>query len=155
MKKFDLQEALQGKPVLLRNNCIAYIIQVLPENSNEPNVSEGYRIKGSYLDSLHGDSIGIKWRLNGQGWNDKYDIVGMYEENIKDIIQKAYQKNLPLKTRNNTKVFISTIVKDTNELTEKYSVFGYSTTTDCYRWTLNGKFLITTNDLDIVGLWQE
>ena len=95
MKKFDLQEALQGKPVLLRNGCMAYITQVLPENSNEPNVSEGYRIKGSYLDTLHGDSIGIKWRLNGQGWDDKYDIVGMYEENIKILFKKPIKKIYP------------------------------------------------------------
>ena len=154
MKKFDLKEALQGKPVLLRNGCMAYITQVLSENSTEHDVSEGYRIKGYYLDSLHGDSISIKWKLNGANWDSKCDIVGMYG-NVDYLIYKAFKENLPLKTRDGTKVFISTIVQRTNELTKDYPVFGYNNESTSYRWNLNGYYTKDVeHDLDIVGSWE-
>ena len=76
-------------------------------------------------------------------------------DNIESIIKPAYKENLPLKTKNGTKVFISTIVENTNQLTKDFPVFGYSTTTDCYHWTLDGKFLFNVNDLDIISLWEE
>lgn len=160
MKPFNLKEALQGKPVRLRNGLKAIIYYDIPENFKLiDGVPITYPLKGMTLDT-NGMVISSSedWLRNGRysdgSYNHNLDIIGMWDD-VHNIIKKAYQKNLPLKTRNNTKVFISTIIENTNELTEQYSVFGYSTTTDCYRWTLDGKFLTSENDLDIVSLWEE
>ncbi len=161
MRKFNLEEALAGKPVLLRNGNKAIVYYNVPENFK---LFDGYPIRFPLKGLTFTNNGAVQcsaecWTRNGDfddsGTAHLLDIIGMYEDSIEDIIKKAFKEHLPLKTRNNTKVFISTIVEDTNALTEKYSVFGYSTTTDCYRWTLDGKFLFNTNDLDIVGLWEE
>jgi hypothetical protein len=79
----------------------------------------------------------------------------MWTDGISNIIQKAYKENLPLKTRDGTKVFISTIVEKTNEFTKDFPVFGYNNESTSYRWTLNGNYTDTEHSLDIVGLWED
>ena len=160
MKSFNLKEALQGNPVRLRNGLKAIIYYAVPEDFKLINgESITYPLKGMVLNTNEiVVSSSEDWLRNGRysdnSSNHDYDIIGMWND-VYDIIKKAYKENLPLKTRNRTKVFISTIIENTNELTEKYSVFGYSTDTDSYRWTLDGKFLFDENDLDIVSLWEE
>ena len=160
MKPFDLNKALQGEPVCLRNGLKAIIYYRVPENFKlTDGNSIDYPLKGITFDT-NGNVVcsSESWLNNGNYNNNSvkhdFDIIGMWDD-IAEIIQQAYKENLPLKTRNKTKVFISTIVENTNKLTEKYPVFGYSTTTDCYRWTLDGKFLFNANDLDIISLWEE
>lgn len=160
MKPFDLNKALQGEPVRLRNGLKAIIYYSVPENfklvDGNPIV---YSLKGITFDANENVVCSSEsWLHNGKHNNNSIthdlDIISMWD-NMANIIEQAHKENLPLKTRNRTKVFISTIIKNTNELTEKYPVFGYSTTTDSYRWTLDGKFLFDENDLDIVSLWEE
>ena len=162
MKSFNLKEALQGKPVRLRNGLKAIIYYDIPEDLKlVTGLSIIYPLIGMTLNT-NGMVISLSenWLRNGQyssnSYNHDLDIIGMWDD-VHIIIKKAYQENLPLKTKNNTKVFISAIIENTNELTERFSVFGYSTTTDCYRWTLDGKFLNLNidNNLDIVSLWEE
>ena len=160
MKPFNLKEALQGKPVRLRNGLKAIIYYDIPEDFKlATGLSITYPLIGMTLDTK-GMVIASSenWLRNGQYNNNSYnhdlDIIGMWDDEH-NIIKKAYQENLPLKTRNNTKVFISKIIENTNELTEQCSVFGYPAATDYYRWSLDGKFLNIDSVLDIVGLWEE
>ena len=159
MKPFDLDEALSNKPVQLRNGCKAKIYYNIPEDlCYEDGSRTSFPIKGLILDeNEYLDISSAEWTEEGYYNADRteshYDIVGMWD-GITEIIRKALKENLPLKTRNNTKVHIVAIVKPTDHLTKDFSVFGYSTTTDCYRWSLNGKFLFDENDLDIIGFYK-
>lgn len=161
MSNFNLEKALQGEPVCLRNGMKGIIYYRVPENYTFRDGSPVYRpLKGMiFTEEGHLSSSGFEWLLDGKV-DDHYlnnlDIIGMWTDGISNIIQKAYKENLPLKTRDGTKVFISTIVEKTDKLTKNFPVFGYNNESNSYRWSLNGRYLNNTeDDLDIVGLWKK
>ena len=100
MKPFDLQEALNGAPVKLRNDNKAFITFNLSNLKDWSKVTDrpliGYSLnKSGSLEGLH------SWTLCGwsAGLSDIFDIVGMYEEpklTSEQVLEKAYQENLPL-----------------------------------------------------------
>lgn len=92
MKPFDLQEALNGAPVQLRNGQKAYVVglsKVGPEDGN------------SYIVGEFGRNL-CNWSKDGKYWlkrESEFDIVGMWEEpelTSEQVLEKAYQENLPL-----------------------------------------------------------
>lgn len=92
MKPFDLQEALNGAPVQLRNGQKAYVVglsKVDPEDGN------------SYIVGEFGRNL-CNWSKDGKYClkrESEFDIVGMLEEpelTSEQVLEKAYQENLPL-----------------------------------------------------------
>ena len=98
MKPFDLQEALNGAPVRLRNGCKAFIFKNI---QNTPIVD--FDVDYPLIGMLHNHTTVHVWSLSGQIslGNDcaPGDIVGMWEEpklTSEQVLEKAYQENLPL-----------------------------------------------------------
>lgn len=90
MKPFDLQEALNGAPVQLRNGQEAYVVglsKVGPEDGN------------SYIVGEFGRNL-CNWSKDGKYWlkrESEFDIVGMLEEpelTSEQVLEKAYQEGL-------------------------------------------------------------
>lgn len=90
MKPFDLQEALNGAPVQLRNGQEAYVVglsKVSPEDGN------------SYIVGEFGRNL-CNWSKDGKYWlkrESEFDIVGMLEEpelTSEQVLEKAYQEGL-------------------------------------------------------------
>ena len=98
MKPFDLQEALNGAPVRLRNGCKAFIFKNI---QNTPIVD--FDVDYPLIGMLHNHTTVHAWSLSGKIslGNDcaPGDIVGMWEEpklTSEQTLEKAYQENLPL-----------------------------------------------------------
>lgn len=101
MKKFDLDEALNGEPVILRNGKKAVVKYNLLNEVEKLEVRDaeypliGYRFDGIYINTT-------SWSLTGKSvhWKTmEYDIIGMWEEpklTSEQVLEKAYQENLPL-----------------------------------------------------------
>lgn len=98
MKPFDLQEALNGAPVKLRNGNKAFITFNLSNLKDWSNVTDrpliGHSLnKSESLEDLH------SWTLCGwsAGGSNLSDIIGMWEEpklTTAEILEKAYQEDL-------------------------------------------------------------
>ncbi len=92
MKPFDLQEALNGASVQLRNGQKAYVVGLSKVGAEDGN---SY-IVGEYERNL------CNWSKDGKYWLNResgWDIVGMYEEpelNSEQVLERAYQENLPV-----------------------------------------------------------
>lgn len=92
MKPFDLQEALNGALVQLRNGKKAYVVGLSKVGAEDGN---SYII-GEYERNL------CNWSKDGKYWlnrESEWDIVGMYEEpelNSEQVLERAYQENLPV-----------------------------------------------------------
>ena len=92
MKPFDLQEALNGAPVQLRNGQKAYVVGLSKLCAEDGN---------SYIVGEYGRNL-CNWSKDGKYWlnrESEWDIVGMYEEpelTSEQVLEKAYQENLPL-----------------------------------------------------------
>lgn len=101
MKEFDLEAALNGKPVMLRNGIKAVVKYNLLNEVEKLEVRDaehpliGYRFDGIYINTT-------SWSLTGKSvhWKTmEYDIIGMWEEpklTSEQVLEKAYQENLPL-----------------------------------------------------------
>ena len=163
MKPFNLEEALQGKPVRLRSGMKAIIYYNVPENLK---LNDGssilYPLKGITF-TINGDvaSSAESWRYNGNYVSDTtshhLDIIGMYEEDISELIKKALKENLPMKLRNGTKIYIAAILDSDDPMIKDYPVFAYDSNVTSCRYNLNGHFMrdIYDKSLDIVGLWED
>lgn len=98
MKPFDLQEALNGAPIKLRNGNKAFITFNLSNLKDWSKVTDrpliGYSLnKSESLEDLY------SWTLCGwsMGWSNLFDIVGMWEEpqlTSEQVLEKAYQEGL-------------------------------------------------------------
>lgn len=96
MKPFDLQEALNGAPVKLRNGNKAFIFKNI---QNTPIVD--FDVDYPLIGMLHNHTTIHVWSLSGKISlsNDcaPGDIVGMWEEpklTTAEILEKAYQEDL-------------------------------------------------------------
>ena len=90
MKPFDLQEALNGAPVKLRNGQKAYVVGLSKVGTEDGN---SY-IVGEYGRNLCNWSKDGKYRLRRESG---LDIVGMWEEpelTSEQVLEKAYQEGL-------------------------------------------------------------
>lgn len=163
MKPFDLEKALAGEPVQLRDGRKAKLIFKIPDGLV---FSGGLRPEYPLLGFIYkhnGELHHMKeyWSLDG-GYmlgsdEDEYDIVGLWEESLEDTIRKAYSDGLPLRTRGGDKVYIVQISESDNPLIRGLPVFGVMSDVASHRWGLEGNYL--DNDMqsrnDLVGLWEE
>jgi hypothetical protein len=162
MKPFNLEEALQGKPVKLRNGKKGIIYYRIPDTYTYPNGDIVCRpIKGMIInEDGHLSTSQAEWLNNGsidKDFDHSLDIIGMYEEDISELIKKALKENLPMKLRNGTKIYIAAILDSDDPMIKDYPVFAYDNNVTSCRYDLNGHFMrgIYGKSLDIVGLWEE
>ena len=163
MKPFNLEKALAGAPVQLRDGRKAKLIFKIPD---ELVFSGGLRPEYPLLGFIYkrnGELHHIKeyWSLDG-GYmlgsdEDELDIVGLWEESLEDTIRKAYRDGLPLRTRSGGKVYIVQISESDNPLIRGLPVFGVMSDISSHRWGLEGNYLDndTQSHNDLVGLWGE
>lgn len=96
MKPFDLQEALNGAPVKLRNGQKAYVVGLSKVGTEDGN---------SYIVGEYGRNL-CNWSKDGKYWlrrESGLDIVGMYEElelTSEQVLEKAYQEGLMVRFDN-------------------------------------------------------
>lgn len=93
---FDLQEALNGAPVKLRNGQKAYVVGLSKVGTEDGN---------SYIVGEYGRNL-CNWSKDGKYWlrrESGLDIVGMYEESeltSEQVLEKAYQEGLMVRFDN-------------------------------------------------------
>ncbi|MDY0440620.1 hypothetical protein NMU98_11420 [Pasteurella multocida] len=77
MKAFDLEKAIAGEPVVLRDGSKAFVKFEVPKELRENNFADivGFRIRGN-------EFIVEEWDIDGVARSScgHRDIVGMYEE---------------------------------------------------------------------------
>lgn len=104
MKEFNLDAALNGEPVLLRNGRKAYVRYKIPDCYVGNNGEEiefplhGYVIKAYNIMEIPN----MFWAIDGRVYKDDedaFDIVGMWEESeltSTQVLEKACQEHLPI-----------------------------------------------------------
>lgn len=119
MKPFDLQEALNGDPVMLKNGSKAFVKYNLLNEVEKLEVRDtvypliGYRFDGIYISTT-------SWDLKGKSvhWATlEYDIVGMWEEpelTSEQVLEKAYEDDLLVLCDGNPDLPLKVIAKAKN-----------------------------------------
>lgn len=104
MKSFDLNTALAGEPVKLRNGQKAIVYYRIPdEYVFEDGKQPAFPLHGLILDSEgYIELADVCWRDNGTytHYPHNYDIIGMYEEpelTQEELFEKALKERLPLR----------------------------------------------------------
>ena len=104
MKEFNLEKALNGEPVMLRNGCKAIVYYIIPEEYTFPDGRNStYPLRGLIFDKdgFIDNSFYFwleDWRCHRECYKPN-DIIGMWEEpklTSEQVLEKAYQENLPL-----------------------------------------------------------
>lgn len=103
MKEFNLEKALNGEPVILRNGKKAYIGYKMPDCYVYDNGREikfplcGYIVKASNIIEVPY----MFWNINGRAYKDGIDnasdIIAMWEEpelTPEQVLEKAYNEDL-------------------------------------------------------------
>lgn len=98
MKPFNLEEALSGKPVLLRGGQTAVVLYRIPDKyTSDDGQPPAFPLQGLILDAEDFvDVFGACWRANGtyNHADSLYDIVGMWQEPAKSqdkILEEAWE----------------------------------------------------------------
>lgn len=104
MKPFNLEEALAGKPVALRDGRKAIIFCRIPDTfTHEDGVKVSFPLLGISLENNGSvDDQFATWRDDGRFASSESgcDIVGMYEEpklTTEELMEKAFREHLVLK----------------------------------------------------------
>lgn len=95
MKPFNLEAALAGAPVQLRDESKARVFF----NTNDV----GFNIRFPLVGLIEGREGVVSWRIDGifieKDYESDFDILGMYEEpelTSTQVLEKAYQECLPI-----------------------------------------------------------
>lgn len=75
LKPFDLQEALKGKPVMLRNGSKAYV----RHHETEVSIVTGEVLLG-YIEDIGAWYWCLEGNYNPNGFESQHDIIGMYSK---------------------------------------------------------------------------
>lgn len=105
MKSFDLEKALAGEPVVLRNGIKAYVLcdirDLFPKSRRDLRCLIGVQVIEGNNRELGSIS---RWKVDGKYYErlkeSGYDIVGMWEEpklSTEEIMEKAFNERLVLK----------------------------------------------------------
>ena len=120
MKQFNLEEALNGKPVKLCDGSKAIVLSRIPDNYKlENGLKVTFPLLGIILDTNGAvDDPYASWKDNGMfaSCTSDYDIVGMWHDlsTQEEIFVKAYAKDLVLTgydSLNNTTLEVKLIGK--------------------------------------------
>ena len=105
MKPFDLEKALAGEPVVLRDGHKAIVYYCVPDEIklDDEGTPETFPLKGMKFDQdgyLLNSSV--EWRKDGRFRSSESDsdIVGMWEEpklTTEEIMEKAFREELILR----------------------------------------------------------
>ena len=161
MKAFDVEKALAGEPVKLRNGDKAIIYGRIPEGLEwSHNGAVKHPLAGVILNAEGKITYSQKrWSTSGvenSGGDEKsaYDIVGMWEDDIATIIERAVKEDLPVKLRDGTKAWL-VAVAPFERFQGSYPLMGYGNGKN-YSWTKEGYYYrnVGSSPLDIVGLWE-
>lgn len=110
MKPFNLEKALQGEPVLLRDGRKGFVFYRIPDQyrySESETEEIIYKLRGMAL-NIKGfiEDISISWTLDGVYNTDDEDnpddIIGMWVEpklTIPELMEKALNENLIIKSK--------------------------------------------------------
>ncbi|WP_427833693.1 hypothetical protein [Actinobacillus pleuropneumoniae] len=96
---FDLEKALAGEPVLLRDGSKAYIFHCINDGfAKKHNI--GYQLLGVIVDSLEGKQLTRSWAKSGI-FNEvnpypDFDIIGMWREPEPQLSNNSLQLPKPL-----------------------------------------------------------
>lgn len=102
MKQFNLETALAGEPVLLRNGHKAILYYCVPDKFklDVEGTLDSFPVKGMIFDK-NGCLLKstVSWRKNGKFRSSEAneDIIGMWKEpelTSDEVLEKAYQENL-------------------------------------------------------------
>ena len=101
MKPLDLESAVKGEPVVLRNGSKAYVLADLRDLFSS-NISIRCLVGVSSTKDYSGVYSGkMTWRYDGTYYDrlgeSDYDIVGMWEEpklTTEELMEKAFQEKL-------------------------------------------------------------
>ena len=105
MKPFNLEAALAGEPVLLRNGRKAILYYCVPDKFkiDVEGTLDSFPVKGMIFDK-NGCLLKstVSWRKNGKFRNSEAneDIIGMWEEpelTQEELFEKALKERLPLR----------------------------------------------------------
>lgn len=161
MKAFDVEKALAGEPVKLKNGDKAIIFGRIPEGLewshigavNHPLVGVILNAEGKITDSR------MRWSMSGvvdSGDDEKraYDVISMWEDDIETIIERAVKEDLPVKLRDGTKAWLGAVAPF-ERFQGSYPLMGYGNGKN-YSWTKEGYYYrnVESSPLDIVGLWE-
>lgn len=98
MKPYNLEEALSGKPVLLRGGQTAVVLYRIPDKyTSYDDQPPAFPLQGLILDAEgFVEVFGACWRDNGtyNHADSLYDIVGMWQESVKsqeEILEEAWR----------------------------------------------------------------
>lgn len=162
MKSFDLEKALAGEPVRLRDGRKAMFVYRTPEGIEFTDSKENiYPVLGIIYDDfgrvVHRSWWTVDGRYESGNYDNRLDAVGMWEETLESTIRKAYKESLPLRTRKGDKVYIVQISDSDNPLVKDQPVFGVMSAVASHRWGIQGNYLNNAEPTphDIVGLWEE
>lgn len=122
MKKFNLNEALDGKPVQLRDGRKAFVKAILEQSRWLKHYTVlGYARNGNNEEFLH-------WDTNGNCMPDDIsddDIVGMWEDPKRFINGIEVPKSLTMKTCANGEKYWFVDLQSSELVTQKaYSIFN-------------------------------
>lgn len=172
MSTFDLEKALTGKLVRLRNGNKARIFYRVPdEYTFENETHTAYPLKGIILSNDNKlISTDECWRDNGTygSPNNDKDIICMFDS-LEDIIDSAYKNKHHVKLRDGSKAIIFSKIPD------EYTYHDGSRPDYVYRgailytnndnphlitevlsWRLDGKSIAFNESKDdIIGIWED
>ena len=105
MKPFNLEKALAGEPVVMRNGRKAYVLcdirDLFPKDPRDKRC-----LIGVHATEGNNSEFGwiSRWKISGQYYEriqeSEYDIVGMYEEpklTTEELMEKAFREELILR----------------------------------------------------------
>lgn len=165
MKPFNLEEALSGKPVKLRNGCKGLIYYKVPaEYRYGKDTPVVYPLLGMFFtEDGYVDNVQVNWKLDGQYGStpDSLDIVGMWDDldSQEEVFKEAYAKDLVLTgydSLNNTNIEVKLIGKTKGKnkgyiaQEEGTGVVELLENINVEHWILKDKVTVTkpTNPLD-------
>jgi len=161
MKAFDVEKALAGEPVKLRNGDKAIIFGRIPEGLEWSHIGAVNHPLAGVILNAEGKitNTHMLWSMSGvvdSGSQEMrgYDIAGMWEDDIATNIERAAKEGLPVKLRGGTKAWIVAVAPP-ERFQGSYPVIGYDNVIT-YCWTKDGKnsHKIPVSSFDIVGLWE-
>lgn len=162
MKAFDVEKALAGEPVRLKNCAKAIIFGRIPEGLewshigavNHPLAGVILNAEGRITDAR------MRWSMSGVVDSDDdekraYDIIGMWEDDNATIIERAVKEDLPVRLRGGTKAWVLAVASS-DYYHGDFPVLGHDSQAN-YHWTKEGRNYLNgeSSRYDIVGLWED
>lgn len=161
MKAFDVEKALAGEPVKLRNGDKAIIFGRIPEGLEWSHIGAVNHPLAGVILNAEGKitNTHMLWSMSGVvdsgDDNEKraYDIIGMWEDDIATIIERAAKEGLPVKLRDGTKAWVVAVLPP-ERFQGSCPVIGHDNVNN-YCWTKGGYYYRNTvSPFDILGLWE-